>query len=78
MGQVTAPPRQRADAVPVAVAAGSEFPTYDEVVAEHIRRALLHTRGVKSRAATLLSIDRNRLYRLMSKYQIPADGVTAE
>ncbi len=78
VGQVTAPPRQRADAVPVAVAAGSEFPTYDEVVAEHIRRALLHTRGVKSRAATLLSIDRNRLYRLMSKYQIPADGVTAE
>ncbi|MDE0960248.1 MAG: sigma-54 dependent transcriptional regulator [Planctomycetota bacterium] len=55
-----------------------EFPTFDEVVAEHIRRALIHTRGVKSRAATLLSIDRNRLYRLMSKYQIPAEGETVE
>ncbi len=54
------------------------FPTYDEVVAEHIRRALLHTQGVKSRAASLLSIDRNRLYRLMSKYRIPADGVSAD
>jgi DNA-binding NtrC family response regulator len=52
--------------------------TYDEVVAEHIRRALLHTQGVKSRAASLLSIDRNRLYRLMSKYRIPADGVSAD
>ena len=51
-----------------------EFPTYDQLVAEHIRLALLRTRGVKSRAANLLSIDRNRLYRLMHKYQIVADG----
>ena len=46
------------------------FQTYDELVAEHIRAALKESRGVKSRAATLLSIDRNRLYRLMDKYQI--------
>ena len=51
-----------------------EFPTYDQLVAEHIRLALLKTRGVKSRAANLLSIDRNRLYRLMHKYQIVPDG----
>lgn len=50
-----------------------EFPTYDQLVAEHIRLALLKTRGVKSRAANLLSIDRNRLYRLMHKYQIVLD-----
>lgn len=55
-----------------------EFPTYDEVVAEHIRQALVHTHGVKSRAATLLSIDRNRLYRLMSKYQILPAGESVE
>ncbi|MGE4619015.1 MAG: sigma-54 dependent transcriptional regulator [Planctomycetota bacterium] len=47
-----------------------KFLTYDELVAEHIRQALVKTRGVKSRAANLLSIDRNRLYRLMAKYQI--------
>jgi len=50
------------------------FPTYDQLVAEHIRLALLKTKGVKSRAANLLSIDRNRLYRLMGKYQIEVDG----
>ena len=51
----------------------AEFPTYDQLVADHIRLALLRTRGVKSRAANLLSIDRNRLYRLMHKYQIVPD-----
>ena len=53
---------------------GDGFPTYDQLVAEHIRLALVKTKGVKSRAANLLSIDRNRLYRLMSKYQIEVDG----
>ena len=46
------------------------FQTYDEVVADHIRKALSRSKGVKSRAANLLSIDRNRLYRLMEKYEI--------
>lgn len=54
----------------VAVASSDHFQTYDEVVAEHIRKALNHSKGVKSRAASLLSIDRNRLYRLMEKYEI--------
>ncbi|NCG55269.1 MAG: hypothetical protein GWP35_00030 [Proteobacteria bacterium] len=51
-------------------ATASHFKTYDELVAEHIREALNRSRGVKSRAATMLSIDRNRLYRLIEKYQI--------
>ncbi|MEE2883439.1 MAG: sigma-54 dependent transcriptional regulator [Planctomycetota bacterium] len=51
----------------------AEVPTYDQLVADHIRLALLRTRGVKSRAANLLSIDRNRLYRLMHKYKIVPD-----
>ena len=54
----------------VAVAASDHFQTYDEVVADHIRKALSRSKGVKSRAASLLSIDRNRLYRLMEKYEI--------
>lgn len=46
------------------------FPTFDHVVREHLVRALQACRGVKARAATLLKIDRNRLYRLIEKYQI--------
>ncbi|MEM7163980.1 MAG: sigma-54 dependent transcriptional regulator [Planctomycetota bacterium] len=46
------------------------FPTYDQVVRSHLVRALQASRGVKTRAAGLLKIDRNRLYRLMKKYQI--------
>ncbi len=46
------------------------FPTYDSVVRDHIVRALQASGGVKSRAAGMLRIDRNRLYRLMEKYAI--------
>lgn len=51
-------------------AGGDHFPTYDELVADHIHQALVRCRGVKSRAATELAIDRNRLYRLIRKYGI--------
>ncbi|MEE2888958.1 MAG: sigma-54 dependent transcriptional regulator [Planctomycetota bacterium] len=57
---------------------GDGFPTYDELVAEHIRLALRRTRGIKSRAANLLSIDRNRLYRLMGKYKINAESARSD
>lgn len=46
------------------------FPTYDQIVRSHLVRALQASRGVKTRAASLLKIDRNRLYRLMKKYEI--------
>ena len=46
--------------------------TYDEVVKEHLIRALDVASGVKSKAAVLLGIDRNRLYRLMRKYGVMA------
>ena len=46
------------------------FPSYDQVVRNHVVSALQASRGVKSRAAELLRIDRNRLYRLMRKYEI--------
>lgn len=46
------------------------FPTFDHVVREHLVRALQASRGVKARAAALLGIDRNRLYRLIEKYKI--------
>ncbi|HIA28665.1 MAG TPA: sigma-54-dependent Fis family transcriptional regulator [Planctomycetes bacterium] len=57
---------------------GDRFPTFDEVVAEHIREALVRCRGVKSRAATDLAIDRNRLYRLIRKYGIDEPLPTGE
>ncbi|MFN0059829.1 MAG: sigma-54-dependent transcriptional regulator [Planctomycetota bacterium] len=46
------------------------FPSLDQIVRGHIVRALQASRGVKSRAATLLRIDRNRLYRFMDRYRI--------
>ncbi len=46
------------------------FLTYDQMLAAHIREALRRVRGVKSRAATLLDVDRNRLARWMEKFGI--------
>lgn len=50
------------------------FPSYDQVVRSHLVRALQVSQGVKTRAANLLGIDRNRLYRLMKKYRISTAG----
>lgn len=52
----------------------SRFPSFDQVIRSHVVRALQVSRGVKTRAAGLLGIDRNRLYRLMKKYEIPMGG----
>jgi DNA-binding NtrC family response regulator len=59
--------------VPHRVAGSTElggFPTLDEAIAAHIRAALESSRWVRSRAAVLLGIDRNRLARLIRKYRI--------
>ncbi len=48
----------------------SVFPTYDQVVRDHVVRALQAAGWVKARAAHLLGIDRNRLYRLIKRYVI--------
>ncbi|MGE3164162.1 MAG: sigma-54-dependent transcriptional regulator [Planctomycetota bacterium] len=51
---------------------GRAFPRLDSIVRSHLMRALQVAGGVKTRAADLLGIDRNRLYRLMHKYRIQA------
>jgi len=43
------------------------FPTLAELTARHIREALVRERGVISRAATALGIDRHRLARLIER-----------
>ena len=44
------------------------IPTYDEAVGRLVADALQISEGNKSRAAALLGIDRNRLYRMISRY----------
>lgn len=51
-------------------AAASAFPTLDEIVAEHIRAALATSGGVRTRAARLLGVDRNRLSRMIRRLGI--------
>ena len=53
---------------------GSVFPSLDQILREHIVKALQASRGVKTKAARLLRIDRNRLYRLMDKYEVARRG----
>ncbi|MCI0652560.1 MAG: sigma-54 dependent transcriptional regulator [Planctomycetes bacterium] len=48
----------------------SAFLSYDQAIRLHLLRALEASRGVRTRAADLLGIDRNRLYRLLQKYRI--------
>ncbi|MFQ5653168.1 MAG: sigma-54-dependent transcriptional regulator [Planctomycetota bacterium] len=50
----------------------SPFPSFDQVVRAHLEKALRLSGGVKSRAAALLGVERNRLYRLLRRYHVPA------
>ncbi len=54
------------------VGARRVFPSYDQQVRGLILRALQASGGVKSRAAELLEMDRNRFYRLVRRYNIAA------
>jgi DNA-binding NtrC family response regulator len=53
----------------------SSFPTYDEMVRDHIIRALRLTKGIQTNAARRLGLDRNRLARFIKRYRIDIDKV---
>ena len=53
----------------------SKFPTLDELNRQHLIRALRLTRGVRTAAARLLEIDRNRLARMIKRYGIDVEGI---
>jgi len=46
------------------------FPTLRQVVREHVGHALEVSGGVRSRAASILAIDRKSLWRMMRRYEI--------
>lgn len=46
------------------------FPTIQELVREHVRKALAMTNGAKAEAAEVLGIDRKTLWRLMRRHSL--------
>ncbi|HLU49249.1 MAG TPA: sigma 54-interacting transcriptional regulator, partial [Planctomycetota bacterium] len=54
------------------------FPSYDQLSVDHIVRALRLSRGVQTMAARLLGMDRNRLARLIRRYQIDPRQIARE
>lgn len=44
------------------------FPTLDELKVEHVRKALVLTKGNRSQAALLLGLSRRGLYNLMEEH----------
>jgi len=53
-----------------AAATQAGFPTLNEVIRDHVGRALRSAHGVRTSAARLLGIDRKRLWRMMNRYAI--------
>ncbi|MBN1441403.1 MAG: sigma-54-dependent Fis family transcriptional regulator [Planctomycetes bacterium] len=54
------------------------FPTYDEVVRQHIIDALRLSKGVRTAAARRLGLDRNRLSRFIKRYRIDVERILEE
>ncbi len=46
------------------------FPSYEQLVRGHIEEALVVTGGVRAHAAQILGVDRNRLRRLIKRYNV--------
>ncbi len=53
-------------------APSEQFPSLEDAVAGHVRRALAVSGGIRTRAAGLLGIDRKSLWRMMRRYDIDA------
>lgn len=61
-------PAELQDAARAAPGAGQDFPTLQQVIREHVTRALQQSQGVRSRAARMLGIDRKSLWRMARRW----------